>query len=71
MVLEQGMTPCIPSGWNRNERVSYSKRLDKMRHQVENLFAKLKDRRPTATRYDHCGHIFLSAVLPTATVIFW
>ena len=42
-----------------------------MRHQVENLFAKPKDWRPIATRYDRCAHIFLSAVLLAATVIFW
>ena len=42
-----------------------------MRHKVENLFAKLKDWRPIATRYDRCAHIFLSAVLLAATLIFW
>ncbi|MCY4235607.1 MAG: IS5/IS1182 family transposase, partial [Cyanobacteria bacterium MAG CAR2_bin_4] len=33
-------------------------------------FAKLKDWRPIATRYDRCAHIFLSAVLLAAT-LFW
>ena len=34
-----------------------------MRHQVENLFATLKDWRPVATCYDRWAHIFLSALL--------
>jgi len=42
-----------------------------MRHKVENLFAKLKDWRPVATRYDRCAHIFLSAVFLAAILIFW
>ena len=42
-----------------------------MRHRVENLFAKLKDWRRLATRYDRCAHIFLSAALLAATVNFW
>ena len=42
-----------------------------MRHRVENLLARLKDWRPIATRYDRCAHVFLSAVLLAATVIFW
>ena len=33
-----------------------------MRHKVENLFAKLKDWRPVATRYDRCAPTFLSTI---------
>ena len=42
-----------------------------MGHTVGNLFAKLKDWRPSATRYHRCAPIFLSAVLLAATLIFW
>ncbi|MCY3536295.1 MAG: hypothetical protein OXI08_04975 [Cyanobacteria bacterium MAG IRC4_bin_6] len=42
-----------------------------MGHTVENLFAKLKDRRPIATRYHRYARIFLSAVLLGATLISW
>ena len=41
------------------------------RHKVENLFAKLKDWRRIATRYDRCAHTFFSAISIAATVIFW
>ena len=71
MLLEQGITPCIPSRRNRNKRLPASKRFYKLRHKVENLFAKLKDWRRIATRYDRCAHIFLSAVLLGATLLFW
>jgi len=71
LLLAQGITPCIPSRRNRNRRLPYSKRLYKLRHKVENLFAKLKDWRRIATRYDRCAHIFLSTVLLAATLLFW
>lgn len=71
MLLAQGITSCIPSRRNRNRRLPYSKRLYKLRHKVESLFAKLKDWRRIATRYDRCAHIFLSTVLLTATLISW
>lgn len=40
-------------------------------HGVPNLFAKLKDWRRIATRYDRCAHTFFSAICIAATVIFW
>jgi len=45
MLADQGIT-CIPPRRNHNRRVPYSKRLYKMRHNIENLLAKLKDWRP-------------------------
>ncbi|MDE0648558.1 MAG: hypothetical protein OXI08_11095, partial [Cyanobacteria bacterium MAG IRC4_bin_6] len=63
-LLEQGVTPCIPSRRNRNKRLY-------KRHTVGNLFAKLKDWRPSATRYHRRASIFLSAVLLGATLISW
>ena len=68
---EQGITPCILPKRNRNQTIHSSKRLYTISHKVENLFAKRKDWRRIATRYDHCAHIFRSAVLLALTVIFW
>ena len=48
-----------------------SKRLDRKRHKIETLFFRQKDWRPIATRYDHCAHVFRSAILLAATVLFW
>ena len=71
LLAEQDIATCIPSRRNRNKPIPYGKRLYRMRHKVENLFARLKDWRRIATRYDRCAHVFLSAVLIAATVTFW
>ncbi|OUJ12911.1 transposase, partial [Acetobacter orientalis] len=41
------------------------------RHLIENMFAKLKDWRRVATRYDRCTHTFMSAIYIAASVIFY
>jgi transposase len=41
------------------------------RHKVENLFAKLKNWRRIAMRYDRCTHTFFSAICILATILFW
>ena len=63
--------PCIPPRSNRKEKIEYCKTLYKQRHKVENTFAKLKDWRRIATRYDRCADIFFAAITIAATVIFW
>ncbi|MBS0961271.1 transposase [Acetobacter thailandicus] len=42
----------------------------KKRHLIENMFAKLKDWRRVATRYDRCAHTFMSAIHIAASFIF-
>ena len=37
---------------------------------LENVFARIKDRRRIATRYDRCGDLFLTAICIAATVMF-
>ena len=56
---------------NRTAPNSCSVTLNKQRHKIENMFAKLKDWRRIATLYDRCAHIFMSAICIAATVIFW
>jgi len=68
---DKGIQPCIPSSRSRKRPYPYDKNLYRQRHQVENLFAKLKDWRGIATRYDRCAHTFFSAICIAATVIFW
>ena len=63
--------PCIPGRKNRRQHVDYDKTLYKQRHKIENMFAKLKDWRRIATRYDRCAHTFLSAIRLAATVAFY
>ncbi|HDR27711.1 MAG TPA: IS5/IS1182 family transposase, partial [Rhodovulum sp.] len=40
------------------------------RHRIENSFARLKDWRRVATRYDRCPKVFLSASALAAVVMF-
>ncbi len=61
----------IPPRRCRKKPVHYSKRLYRKGHKIENLFSRLEDWRPIATRYDRCAHIFRSAILLAATVLFW
>jgi transposase len=67
----KGIAPCIPPKKNRKVDIPYDKNLYKQRHKVENMFAKLKDWRRVATRYDRCAHTFFSAICIAATVIFY
>jgi transposase len=67
----KGIESCIPSTRSRKIPFDYDKGLYRQRHKVENLFAKLKDWRRIATRYDRCAHTFFSAICIAAAVIFW
>ena len=62
---------CFPPRSNRNAPGSYSKSLCRQRHEIENMFAKLRDWRRIATRYDRCAHAFMSAICIAASVNFW
>ena len=64
----KGIEPCIPSTRSRKVPLAYDKTLYRSRHKIENLFAKLKDWRRVATRYDRCAYTFFSAICIAATV---
>ena len=68
---ERGTEPCIPPTKSRKTPLDYDKTTCRQRHKIENLFAKLKDWRRIATRYDRCAHTFFSAVCVAATVAFY
>ena len=68
---EKGIKPCIPGRKHRKQAIDYDKALYKQRHKVENMFAKLKDWRRIATRYDRCAHTFFSAICIAASVAFY
>ena len=70
-LVAKGIEACIPSSRSRKIPYPYDKVLYRQRHKVENLFAKLKDWRRIATRYDRCAHTFFSAICIAAAVIFW
>lgn len=70
-LTERGIRTCIPPRRKRKRPAKYNPRLYRKRYRIENLFARLKDWRCIATRYDRCGDLFLSAICLAATVIFW
>ncbi|MEA5448111.1 transposase, partial [Leptolyngbya sp. CCNP1308] len=48
----------------------YDRELYKARHLIENFFAKLKQYRAIATRYDKLAETFLSAIYIAASMIW-
>ena len=66
---EAGKQAVIPPKANRKVQREYDKELYKARHLIENFFAKLKQFRAIATRYDKTARNFLAAIhLAAATV---
>jgi transposase len=65
-----GKTAVIPPKANRTDPRPYDKDLYKARHLIENLFAKLKQYRAIATRYDKRAVHFLGAIHLAAAVIW-
>jgi transposase len=70
-LIEMGISPCILSRRRRNVPISHEADLYRLRHKIENLLARLTDRRRIATRCDRCPILFLSACALAATVIYW
>ena len=69
-LLEQaGVTSVIPPKANRTQPRPYDKYLYQARHLIENFFAKLKQYRALATRYDKRAVSFLGAIYLAASVI--
>ena len=66
----QGKTAVVPSKRNRTTPRDYDKNLYMARHLIENFFAKLKQYRAIATRYDKRKVNFLGAIYLVATVIW-
>jgi transposase len=67
---QAGTVPVIPSRANRKTPREYDTDLYKARHLIENFFAKLKQFRAIATRYDKRARNFLAAIHLAAAVIW-
>ena len=66
----KGCEVVIPSTSRRNQERDYDRHLYKARHLIENFFAKLKQYRAIATRYDKRASNFLGAIHLAASVIW-
>lgn len=70
-LIRRNIQPCIPSRKCRKVPIPHDQNLYRQRHKIENAFARLKDWRRIATRYDRCPDLFLSACALAAVVMFW
>ena len=70
VMKEKGVEVVIPSKSNRKEVREYDRFLYKSRHLIENFFAKLKQYRAIATRYDKRSVNFLGAIYLVASVVW-
>ncbi len=66
---ERGAEAVIPSRKNRRQIRDYDRAMYGWRHQIENFFAKIKEFRAIATRYDKTDTSFAAAIYPAAGLI--
>lgn len=68
LLEKPGIQIVIPPKKNRNKPRGYDEEMYKARHLIENFFAKLKQFRGIATRYDKRTKTFLGAIYLAAAV---
>ena len=61
-IRSRGAEPCIPPRRNRTAAVGYDRHLYRERNGVERFFARIKQYRRVATRYDKKARNFLGFV---------
>lgn len=69
-LLAAGKTVVIPPRSTRKNQRDYDRHLYKARHLIENFFAKLKQLRCIATRYDKTARNFLGGI-HLAAILVW
>jgi transposase len=67
---EKGKGIVIPSNPTRRQHRCYDRHLYKARHLIENFFARLKQYRAIATRYDKTKVCFLGAIHLAASLVW-
>ncbi len=65
----RGAAAVIPPKSNRKATISYDKDMYRWRHLIENFFAKLKEFRAIATRYDKTDSSFRANIHLAAAII--
>jgi transposase len=69
-LLAKGKTVVIPSRATNKQPREHDRDLYKARHLIENFFARLKQYRAIATRYDKTARNFLGAVHLAASIVW-
>jgi transposase len=69
-LLDKGKGVIIPSRCTNKQALEHDRHLYKERHLVENFFARLKQYRAIATRYDKTARNFLGAIHLAASMVW-
>jgi transposase len=69
-LADAGKTAVIPPRSNRSLPRDYDRELYAARHLIENFFAKIKQFRAIATRYEKTARNFLAAIQLVASVVW-
>jgi transposase len=71
LLADAGTRAVIPSTARRKPLIAYDRKAYRARNLIERMFARLKDFRRVATRYDKLAKNFLAGVLIAATLLWW
>ena len=71
LLSQSDIDAVIPSIARRKAPIPYDRQAYRQRNLIERMFARLKDFRRVATRYDKLARNFLAGVLIAAIVIWW
>ena len=71
LLRERGIKAVIPSIARRKPLIPYNRAAYRQRNLIERMFARLKDYRRIATRYDKLARNFLASVVLAATMTWW
>lgn len=70
LLHQTGKVVVIPPKASRKHQRSYDRHLYRARHLIENFFARLKQYRAIATRYDKTARNFLRAIHLAAAIVW-
>jgi transposase len=71
LLAERGIQAVIPSIARRKPLIPHDREAYRQRNLIERMFARLKDFRRIATRYDKLARNFLSGVILAAAFTWW
>ena len=71
LLAQQGTAAVIPSVARRKPLIPYDREAYRQRNLIERMFARLKDFRRIATRYDKLARNFLAGILIAAAITWW
>ena len=71
LLAQQGIDAVIPSIARRKPLIPYDREAYRQRNLIERMFARLKDFRRIATRYDKLARNFLAGILIAAAITWW